>query len=184
MPGAGKGVCKLRVMKKIFLLFIITAFIFINQIQSGICAPHWKKMPIRVYIEDNPKEYIMKKAFNKWKTASNGLVSFEFVSSPAQADISVEFTNNLDGTAVGLCSYGGVVNGYFTKNTIYLARSESTFNRVLTTNEYYRIMLHEIGHALGLPHSDNVSSIMKPTTTQILTITKDDLKDLRKLYNN
>ncbi len=149
-----------------------------------MCAPHWEKMPIRVYIEDNPKEYIMKKAFNKWKTASNGLVSFEFVSSPAQADISVEFTNNLDGTAVGLCSYGGVVNGYFTKNTIYLARSESTFNRVLTTNEYYRIMLHEIGHALGLPHSDNVSSIMKPTTTQILTITKDDLKDLRKLYNN
>lgn len=184
MPGAGKGVCKLRVMKKIFLLFIIIAFIFINQIQSAICAPHWEKMPIRVYIEDNPKEYIMKKAFNKWKTASNGLVSFEFVSSPAQADISVEFTNNLDGTAVGLCSYGGVVNGYFTKNTIYLARSESTFNRVLTTNEYYRIMLHEIGHALGLPHSDNVSSIMKPTTTQILTITKDDLKDLRKLYNN
>ena len=173
----------MRIMKKILLLILPAVFIFTIQAAQALTGPHWENMPVKVYIEENPKEYIMKKAFNKWKSASNGVVSFVFVDSPSEADINVEFTDELNGKAVGLCSYGGVVNGYFTKNTIYLARSESTFNRVLTTNEYYRIMLHEIGHAIGLPHSDNVSSIMKPTTTQILTITKDDLKELRELYN-
>lgn len=164
-------------LKGFLLLFIVFLFA-----ANSVFASRWQNMPIKVFIEENPKEYIMKKAFNKWESASNGLVSFEYVKSASLADINVEFTPKLDGKTVGLCSYNGTVNGYFTKNTIYLARNENTFNRVLTTNEYYRIMLHEIGHAIGLPHSENVSSIMKPTTTQILTITKDDLKDLRELY--
>lgn len=165
-------------MLKKFLLLFIVILLSVNTAYAG----RWKTMPIRVYIEENPKEYIMKKAFKKWESASNEVVSFVFVKSASQADINVEFTPKLDGKTVGLCHYGDTIDGYFTKNTIYLARNENTFNRVLTTNEYYRIMLHEIGHAIGLPHSDNVSSIMKPTTTQILTITKDDLKDLRELY--
>lgn len=169
-------------MKKILLLMLPGVFMITMQAAMAITGPHWGKMPIKVYIEKNPEEYTMKKAFNKWASASNGTVNFIFVKNASMADITVEFTDNLEGQAVGLCSYGAISNGYFTKNTIYLARSEGTFNRVLTTNEYYRIMLHEIGHAIGLPHSDNVSSIMKPTTTQILTITKDDLKELRELY--
>ena len=169
-------------MKKILLFLLPTIFMLTMQICMAMTGPHWEKMPIRVYIEKNPEEYTMKKAFNKWASASNGVVNFIFVKSPESADISVEFTDNLEGQAVGLCAYGGINNGYFTKNTIYLAKRENTFNRILTTNEYYRIMLHEIGHALGLPHSEEVSSIMKPSTNQILTITKDDLKNLRELY--
>ena len=47
----------------------------------------------------------------------------------------------------------------------------------------YGVMLHEVGHALGLKHSDNPSNIMYPYDLETLQyLTEDDLKLLYNKY--
>lgn len=77
-------------LKRFIFLFII-----IILAANAVYASRWQNMPVKVYIEENPKEYIMKKAFNKWKSASNGLVRFEYVKSASMADIMLSLRRNL-----------------------------------------------------------------------------------------
>ena len=68
-------------MKKI-LLFLL-AFILISGPALAVeKIGVWKKMPINVYIEKSRRDYLMKKAFGDWESASNKTVEFEFVDKP------------------------------------------------------------------------------------------------------
>lgn len=127
----------------------------------------------------------MKKAFGRWQSATNKFVTFTFVDSPDNADITADFVEQLPGKAVGVCktsySYRTGQETIITKAEINLA-NKNMYERILTDDEYYRVMLHEIGHALGLPHSEKLNSIMKPYSNQIINISIDDRKALKELY--
>lgn len=164
-------------MKKI----VLTAFILLFASLQGFAA-HWtENKTISVYIEPNAKEYSMKKAFNKWETRANGLISFKFVNSKDNAEIKVIMVEQIGGSVAGLCSRqtnGNIITGA----TIQLSkniRGAAQYN-----NDYYRTMLHEIGHALGLDHTNRLNSIMNPTTDYAQMITGKDLQDLENLYEN
>ena len=122
----------------------------------------------------------MEKAFKKWQTATKKEITFEIVNNSNVADITVEFVETLPGLAVGLCM-NDYDEKYITKSVILLAK-KNKFKSILTNDEYYRIMLHEIGHALGLKHSTHLNSIMRPNTIEITDISLDDKKDFRELY--
>jgi predicted Zn-dependent protease len=50
--------------------------------------------------------------------------------------------------------------------------------------EFSATCLHEIGHALGLPHEDDEESVMYPAYKGVHELSDADVKRIRKLYPN
>ena len=65
------------------------------------------------------------------------------------------------------------------KRTIGVYRPNKTIV-IYDQSRFYNIVLHEIGHSIGINHNKNHYDIMYPTIGHLLFITPTSLKDLEK----
>ena len=164
-------------MKKFFTLF----FIFILSVAAvfALSNPRWDKRPIKVYIPGNTyNSQIMKNAFMQWQTRTYSAVWFSFLgdNKKDEADITVHFveadTKCGNSAAIGCTHSRQDYNGFYSHNDIYIASKSvqklvgddgtvAIKTQLISAPQLYRVMLHEIGHAIGInQHSNNPNSIM------------------------
>lgn len=167
-------------MKKIILFVFIMILSFSTEAQALWV---WKNPEaITVYIEQDNDKYVMEKAFSTWTQATGGKIKFRYVQNPDKAQIQVYFVKNIGrstkSSAIGL-TYSEIQDG---RPVSRIEISKKAPNGLAFSNDAIsKVMVHEIGHAIGLDHTTDRKSVMYPTKGS-RTITKNDLEQLYKLY--
>lgn len=149
----------------------------------------WNKstFPLKVYVQDSadvPDYYrdVVMSAYGAWQRASEGLVSFEFVESPSDADMKCYFKNTDNKKSIGVHAF--TINGNrITDSTIIFNKTDEK-NHSLDSKQLFSSALQEIGHSLGLTgKSTSIYDVMYPIGTKFNTeITMRDLKTLALVY--
>ena len=171
-----------EIIKRLFLVFLTTVVTVPAALALGIAR--WAyPTKIKTYIPPNNKRAVMMKhAFQEWSKKTNNKIVFVYVSDPKNAQIEVKFVKvvpNAD-REIGLTKSRYIGNAY-SHADIYIAENTAS-GRQLSNDNVYTVMLHEIGHAIGLPHSGNILSIMFPSEDDRQEIRGIDLDMLSDIY--
>jgi hypothetical protein len=139
---------------------------------------------------DEKKEIITHAALN-WNTRTKGIIQFDVVMLPTQEPLDVvngiviEEVSEYDpdilsldekNQAITLGYYSG--HGHIPSISLVAARIDK--------DDYHSVILHELGHSLGLNHKighDGIGTLMYPSIEMSAeNITDTDIEDLCKIY--
>lgn len=149
----------------------------------------WASFPLNVYIEPKKQKPLAQRAFEMWQNGSNKLVSFNFVDSPAKAQITVDFKDKLESTSTKESYIAGYSKPYYqgdniVKSEIHILAVDPDSKKDLADDFIEFSTLHELGHSLGFKgHSPDSNDIMySSSSTSRLNLTQRDLNTLYVFY--
>lgn len=159
----------------------------------------WNKVNLKYYfingtrhLSNNVAHNAVKEAFAIW--AGNSVLTFTEVSSRDQADIKISWStgNHGDGDQNSFDGNSGVLaHAYYPypAGGRYAGELHFDDDEIWTTNgvgvDLTTVALHEIGHLLGIQHTDDTQAIMQPFYNgPNRHLGLDDLLAIWNLYKN
>jgi hypothetical protein len=149
---------------------------------------------LRVFIHNFPSGLTMEntraeieRALSQWGAAAK--VNFLAADSGGEATIEILFASRNHGDAYPFDGTGKVLahtfypappNAETLAGDMHLDADESW--NIGKSVDVFSVVLHELGHALGLGHSDSPSAVMYPYYRQLTKLASDDIKGIRDLY--
>jgi len=146
-----------------------------------------KGVPLKVWIqpESNIDEWRptfatqVRDAFLAWDSVKLP-VRFAFVADSASADVHVTFVHHFDEPISGRTKWARDDDWWIIDADIVLA-VHHTSGRTLDDDAMKAMALHEIGHLLGLDHTEDLTSIMAPRV-RVRELSLADHATARLLY--
>lgn len=179
---------------------------YLDQTRKANETEQWtpSSMPLKVFIPDTSdskgfrpsfRNYVLK-SLDTWCLASAKKIDYRLVNNKNEADITVEWTtdplpfsrkdSSRNRKAAGVthcqCSSGT----FLSHAKIEIRTVDYAENENISEAEAFCVAMHEVGHALGLGHSNNVCDVMyvNRSTKQKTMPTSRDSKTLARIYES
>jgi hypothetical protein len=129
----------------------------------------------------------IQRAMKQWSAITN--VQFQQVTNPGETyTVAIEFGTTVNGDPNPFTSLSTLAHTYYPAppNPEPIA-GDMHFNpaetwHVGSTTDVYTVALHELGHSLGLGHTDNPSDVMYPYYRFGTPLSADDIAGVQSLY--
>jgi predicted Zn-dependent protease len=126
----------------------------------------------------------MDKVIEKWSAIAK--IEFEKASGPEDADIKISFGSrkHLDCPEIFDGPGGVLAHAYFPTKEIGAMGGDMHFDEdeKWELDYFYQVALHEMGHSLGLDHSDVEAAVMYGFFAHKNELHEDDIKRIQALY--
>ena len=169
----------------------IEKYIKNTKIKGKFCK--WNKSSILVAVTPivaniSNKQFLyseIDRAISIWnKSLKDNLINVQFciTNQPTNADVVISWTK-VGRVFEGMCKYPSIVNNEFRKIFIEIGLPNEHSGKNTTNESIFFVMMHELGHSLGLGHGVNVDDLMfVPHQKNISKPSENDIYVLKQIY--